>query len=134
MTEIRTIKISGREFQVEGTSPRFGTYVLTGSRGAAYIAVPAYTDAPGIFKVLGGRYSVTELRIAGNLVRLTDRDGELREATRADIMAAVKGSDYTVRLTPEQVAANALERREITRLRSSSGEPWNRPLSSRTDC
>jgi hypothetical protein len=165
MTEIRTIKISGREFQVEGPTPRYGTYLLTGPRGATYIAVPAYANAPGIFKVLGGR-SVTELRIAGNVVRLTHRGGDLRQATQADIDQAVaehktgrrgpvvngeqfapgytpeaaayeqstRVEDTGYRLTPEQVAANALERREITRLRSSSGEPWNRPLSPRADC
>lgn len=76
------LRIRGREFVAQGPTPRFGTYVLTGPRGASFLAVPAYTGDAHTFKVLGGRSFCTELRIAGNLVRLTDATGELREAGR----------------------------------------------------
>ena len=76
------LTISGREFTAEGPTPRYGTYLLTGPRGAIYLATPAYIGDDHTFKVIGGRRSATELRIHGNAVRLTDADGTLRQVAR----------------------------------------------------
>lgn len=81
-TEMQNLTIKGREFTVQGPTPQYGTYMLHGSRGATYIAVPAYIGDANTYKVIGGRYSATELRIDGNAVRLTNISGELREVTR----------------------------------------------------
>lgn len=77
----KPITIRGRAFTAQGPLPS-GAYVLTGARGADYLAVPAYIGDAHTFKVLGGRYWTNELRIAGNLVRLTNVDGDLAEAVR----------------------------------------------------
>lgn len=75
--ETTTISIQGREFQVEGPTPRFGTYLLTGPRGYVGIAVPAYIGDENTYKVIGGRNCSTELRINGNAVRLSNASGRL---------------------------------------------------------
>jgi hypothetical protein len=101
-----TIRIKGREFKVDGPTSIYATYILTGPRGATYGAVPAFTNAPGIYKVLGGRYWTNELRIAGNAVHLVVDNGTLREATRADIndaiMVGIAKADQDIRHKAEQ--------------------------------
>jgi hypothetical protein len=77
-----TITISGREFTAEGPTPKYGTYLLTGPRGAVYLATPAYVGDAHTYKVIGGRYCQTELRINGNAVRLSDASGELVQVAR----------------------------------------------------
>lgn len=77
---MQNLTIKGREFTVEGPTPRFGTYLLTGPRGYVGIAVPAYVGDSSTFKVIGGRTCSTELRIGGNAVRLTNESGELAVA------------------------------------------------------
>lgn len=85
------ITIKGREYSVEGPSPRYGNYYLTSvKQGTPYVTVEAYTDAPGILKVVGGRRLPQELRIKGEYVRLVVDGGQLREATREDISAAAR--------------------------------------------
>lgn len=75
------LTIAGREFVAQGPTPRFGTYLLTGPRGATYLAIPFQSDPTMLF-VVGGRYSATELRIRGNRVLLSTASGELRDVTR----------------------------------------------------
>ena len=75
------ITVRGRTFTAQGPLPS-GAYVLTGAHGADYLAVQAYIGDPNTFKVLGGRYWTHELRIDGNLVRLTNKSGVLAEAVR----------------------------------------------------
>ena len=75
---MQNIKIRGREFTVEGPTPRYGTYLLTGTRGATYLAMPFQND-PSMLFVVGGR-SLHSLYIQGNQVILTTKSGELREA------------------------------------------------------
>lgn len=82
---MQNLTIRGREFTVEGPTPHYGTYLLTGARGAAYLALPMGLANQHIFKVLGyGRAKKTmrDLYLDGNRVLLTDEDGELREWAR----------------------------------------------------
>lgn len=73
------IEIRGRRFTVEAHTDGLAgrSYFLKSAAGKPLLAVPAYLGDAHTYKVLamsrfGGLY---ELRIAGNLVRLTDADG-----------------------------------------------------------
>ena len=70
------LRIKGREFTVSGPNPTYGSYILTGARGAAYVAMP-FQDAPDRYFVIGGlgRGVPRDLYIDGNRVILR-RDGE----------------------------------------------------------
>jgi hypothetical protein len=63
----RQINIQGRSFTIQGPTPKYGTYTLTGVRGAEYLAVPV-TDNRKTYKIVGGRYFNQVLSINGNQV------------------------------------------------------------------
>ncbi len=73
---MQNLTIQGREFTAVGPSI-FGGYTLTGTRGASYLATRAYINDQNTFKVIS--WNGHELRINGNMVRLTDVTGELVE-------------------------------------------------------
>lgn len=76
---MQNIRIAGREFIAQGPLP-VGGYVLTGQRGAEYIAVKAFTDSESIYKVIGGRYFNHELWINGQQAYFEVKaDGSLAE-------------------------------------------------------
>jgi hypothetical protein len=58
-----------------------GHFLITGSRGAAYILVPAYWDDEDTLKAIGGRNFATILRDNGQEVHFS------REAVRAAFYA-----------------------------------------------
>jgi hypothetical protein len=102
----RQLTIKGREYTVQGPTPTYGTYYLTAVKsGAEYVTAQAYTDAPRIYKVVGGRkgHVWSELRIGGDYIRLTDRGGDLRVASVLDIDAAL--SEYRAVRTLNQALA-----------------------------
>jgi hypothetical protein len=74
---MQTITIGRTIYKVEGPTPRYGTYLLTGPRGATYLATPAFMGDAHTFKVLGGR-QMAALRVRGNRVLLTDAGGALK--------------------------------------------------------
>ena len=72
----KQITIRGREFKVEGPTPIYGTYLLTGAHGAAYLATQAYIGDERTLKVIA--WNGHELYIKGNRVLLAaDANGEL---------------------------------------------------------
>lgn len=78
---IQNLTISGREFIAQGPTPteHFSSYILTGPRGAAYLAVQAFRDEESVYKLLGGR-NLNETWISGQqaFFQVQD-DGSLRE-------------------------------------------------------
>jgi hypothetical protein len=77
------LRIGTTEYIAQGPTPRYGTYLLTGPRGAALMAMP-FSDAPDRYHVVrcSRRGSITELRDRGNAVRLQVIGGELRQVAR----------------------------------------------------
>ena len=54
-TETRkgSITINGTTYDVQGPTPHYGTFLLTGPRGATYLAVQAYTGDEDTLKLIG---------------------------------------------------------------------------------
>jgi hypothetical protein len=68
MTGQEELTLRGRRYRLEGPSPRYGTWLLTGAKGATYITAQAYVGDPDTLKVVGLRGH--ELRLDGQRVLL----------------------------------------------------------------
>lgn len=71
---MQKLTIRGREFTYRPAD--HGTYIVRGARGSVYLATPAYAGDAHTFKLITTK---SELRIAGNAVRVSDATGELVE-------------------------------------------------------
>ncbi len=74
MTTTTTMTIKGREFQVEGPTPDYGTYFLTGPRGATFVTAEAWIGDHDTLKVISWNGSM--LAIKGNTVYLSRKELE----------------------------------------------------------